>query len=109
MHTSLRRYEVDAEEMDELMRRIDAGFARHIAVRPGFATYEAIDCGPELWTISAFIDAEEADASRSLARDWVATALADLSIEVVEVLRGEVVVNRAARQALTPAHAETSI
>lgn len=109
MYTSLRRYRVEPAQMDELMRRIDAGFARHIAVRPGFATYEAIDCGEELFTISAFVDAEEAEASRSLARDWVANALADLSVEVVEVLRGEVVVNRAAGGALKPAHAETSV
>ncbi len=109
MHTSIRRYQVEAAHMDELMGRIDKEFARHIAVRPGFGTYEAIECGGgEFVTISAFVEAEEADASRSLARDWVRTALADIPLEVVEVQHGEILINRADRSVLSPSHSDTS-
>lgn len=106
MYTSIRRYSVEPSQMDELMHRVDSEFARHIAVRPGFATYEAIDLGDGFLTISAFLEAEEAEESRSLARDWVRVSLADIPIEVEEVVHGEIVVNRAVRDAMHPVHSE---
>lgn len=109
MYVSIRRYRLDPEHMEELLQRVDESFARSLQVRPGFASYEAVDCGSgELLTLSAFTDAEQAEASRDLARTWTENELADLPLELFEVLHGELIVNRAARSATRPAHSDTS-
>ena len=54
--------------MDELIRRVDEGFAEDIGRRPGFVAYEFVDCDDgEIITLSVFRDADQADASRELA------------------------------------------
>ena len=45
MHTSVRKYKVDPEQMDELIRRVDESFAPRIEAMPGFVAYELLDCG----------------------------------------------------------------
>jgi hypothetical protein len=95
--------------MDELARRVDDGFAEEIRTRHGFVSYEFVDCGDgEILTISMFADANEAEASRELARDWTEENLADMEFRRLEALHGEVMVSRAAGEMLEPAHAGTA-
>src|SRR5205823_6342442 len=55
MFASIRRYRTREGSMDELARRVDVGFAEEICARPGFVSYEFIDCGDgEVMTISIF-------------------------------------------------------
>jgi hypothetical protein len=94
--------------MDDLARRVDDGFAEELRTRPGFVSYEFVDCGDgEILTISMFADANGAEASRELARDWTEENLADMEFRRLEALHGEVMVSRAAGEMLEPAHAGT--
>ena len=103
---SIRRYRLAHGSMDELARRVDEGFAEEIRTRPGFVSYEFIDCdGDEVITISMFSKARQAEASRELAQRWTEENLTDLEFDRIEALHGEVMVSRAAGEMLEPAHA----
>jgi len=103
---SIRRYRLRSGSMEELSRRVDAGFAEDIAREPGFIAYEFMDCGDgEILTLSVFAEAGHAEASRVLAQRWTAQNLQDLEFSRLEALRGEIMVSRAARDMLEPGHA----
>jgi Antibiotic biosynthesis monooxygenase len=109
MYASVRRYRLREGSMDELMRRVDEGFAEEIAGQPGFCSYEALDCGDgEVITISVFRESAEAEASRDLAQRWTDENLTDLTFDRLEPLHGAVMVSRAVEDMLEAAHATTS-
>jgi hypothetical protein len=102
---SIRRYRLLRGSMEELTRRVDEGFAEDISRRPGFVAYEFMDCRDgEIITLSVFRDADQAEASRELAQRWTEENLQDLEFRRIEVLRGEILVSRAARDMLEPGH-----
>jgi hypothetical protein len=99
-------YRLQRGSMEELTRRVDEGFAEDIGRRPGFVAYEFMDCRDgEIITLSVFRDADQAEASRELAQRWTEENLQDLDFRRIEVLRGEILVSRAARDMLEPGHA----
>jgi hypothetical protein len=105
MYASVRRYRLDSGSVDDLMHRVDTGFAEMISRVPGFGAYEAIDCGDgTLCTVTIFHDAESADASVQRAAEWIAENLGDLDLERTDVFGGEIMVSRANRGVLEPAH-----
>jgi heme-degrading monooxygenase HmoA len=105
MFASIRRYRLTEGSMDELTRRVDEGFAEQVSEQPGFMSYEFLDCGDgEVMTISVFSDADGAEASRELAQRWTEENLRDLELGRIEVLRGEILVSRAAEEMLAPGH-----
>lgn len=109
MFASIRRYRLHEGSMDDLMQRVDRGFAEEISRQPGFCSYEALDCGDgEVVTISVFGGAEQAEASRELARRWSEEDLGDFGFTRVEALRGQIMVSRAVEDVLEPAHAGSS-
>jgi hypothetical protein len=109
MYANIRRYRLREGSMEELMRRVDEGFANEIVGQPGFCSYEALDCGDgEVTTISIFGESDQADASRELAQIWTAENLTEFEFHRVEVLHGEILVSRAVEEMLAPAHAPTS-
>jgi hypothetical protein len=109
MFASIRRYRLHEGSMDDLMRRVDGGFAEEISRRPGFCSYEALDCGDgEVVTISVFGEAGQAEASRELAQRWSDENLGDFGFTRLEALHGEILVSRAVEDVLEPAHAGAS-
>lgn len=105
MFASIRRYRLQQGPMEELVRRVDAGFAEDISAQRGFVSYEFIDCGEgEVITVSIFREADGAEASRLLARQWTEQSLADFEFAGIETLRGEIEVSRAAQDMLEPVH-----
>jgi hypothetical protein len=106
MFASIRRYRLRQGPMEELARRVDNGFAEEISVQPGFVSYEFIDGGEgEVTTLSVFREADQAEASRELARGWTEESLSDFEFSRIEALRGEIDVSRAAKDMLEPGHA----
>jgi hypothetical protein len=96
MFASIRRYRLREGSMDDLMRRVDGGFAEEISRRPGFCSYEALDCDDgEVVTISVFGEAGQAEASRELAQRWSDENLGDFRFTRLEALHGEILVSRA--------------
>jgi hypothetical protein len=91
--------------MDDLARRVDEEFAEQICAQPGFVSYEFMDCGDgQIMTVSMFAEAEQADASRDLARRWTEQSLRDTEFSPLDPMRGEVLVSRAARDMLDAGH-----
>jgi heme-degrading monooxygenase HmoA len=105
MFASMRRYRVQPAGLDEFMRRVDATFADQIAGRPGFVSYELIDCGDgDLFTLSIFREPHQAEASRALARDWTEEHLRDIDHTRFDAVHGESVVGRAEAGMLEASH-----
>jgi hypothetical protein len=106
MHTSVRKYKVDPEQIDELVRRVDEMFAPRIEAMPGFVAYKLLDCGNGIViTITTCHDREAAERSIELAADFVAKELEGIEIERVEATIGEVGVSRAIAEMLEPTRA----
>jgi len=106
MHTSVRKYKVDPEQMDEVVRRVDQTFAPRIEAMPGFVAYELLDCGYGiLLTITTCHDRDAAERSIQLAADFVSSELEGIEIERVEATIGEVGVSRALAEMLEPTRA----
>jgi hypothetical protein len=109
VYASIRRYRLREGSIDDLMDRVDGGFAEEISRQPGFCSYEAIDCGDgEVTTISVFREASEAEASRELAQRWTEENLAEFQFDRLPPTSGEIMVSRAAGDMLEPGHTDTS-
>jgi hypothetical protein len=108
MFANIRRHRLARGSMDELMRRIDEGFAELLSAQEGFVSYQAIELPErELITVSVFRDPPQAEASRHLAQRWIEAELADMDLQRVEVLRSEIDVSRASDAMLEPLHASS--
>lgn len=106
MFCTVRRYQVDPDQVDDLMHRIDTIFCEQIEREPGFVAYEALDCGAGVCiTISTFSDREGAERSTVLAATFVRDELSDIPIERLNAWTGEAKVSRATSELLEPAHA----
>jgi hypothetical protein len=79
MHAVIRRYKVNAQDRDEVVRRAESGFIPLIRKVRGFQSYRiaATDDG-DLTTTSVFDDEQGADESIKTAAGWVKENLATL-------------------------------
>jgi hypothetical protein len=111
MYASVRKYSVDAERVDELMHRVDEGFAPRLEKMPGFLAFQAIDAGVDragegtVFTITICSDREAADRSAEIASEFVRDELGEIEVERLEAATGAVSVNRAMSDVLGAAHA----
>jgi len=106
MYCSVRRYRMDPTRVDELMHRVDEGFAELIEREPGFVGYQVLDCGEgTIVTVTTCRDREGAENSIALAAGWIRDNLSDVEIERVDAFVGEAKVSRAIAEMLQPAHA----
>jgi hypothetical protein len=111
MYASVRKYNVDADRVDELIHRVDEKFVSRLEEMPGFVAYQVIDAGADrsgearLFAITICSDREAADRSAEIAAEFVGDELADVEIERVEAATGPVRVSRAVAEVLEAAHA----
>jgi hypothetical protein len=111
MYASVRKYSVDPERVDELMHRVDGGFAPRLAEMSGFVAYQAIDAGVDragegtVFAVTICRDREAADRSAEIAAEFVRDNLGDMEVERLEAATGAVRVNRAVSGVLETAHA----
>jgi hypothetical protein len=90
MYAVIRRYE-DVSSVDEVMRRIEAGWAPLIRQAPGLIAYYAVDAGGgAAASISLFEDQAQAEDSARRVADWVRENLGSLSPNPAQVTAGEV-------------------
>jgi quinol monooxygenase YgiN len=91
MHVAIRRYQVDAASVDEVMRQVNEGFIPIIKNADGFLAYYALNAGAgEIATVSVFEDQAGAEESIRMAADWVRQNLAALLPNPPEISAGEV-------------------
>ncbi|WP_157592489.1 hypothetical protein [Solirubrobacter soli] len=101
----MRRYRMQPGSAAEFVRRVDESFADQIATRAGFVSYVLIDCGGgDLFTLSMFLEAGQAEASRELAQQWTGANLGDIEHSRFEAIHGESVVSRVAAEMLDAVH-----
>jgi hypothetical protein len=111
MYTSVRKYLVEADRVDELMHRVDETFAPRLEEMPGFVAYQVVDAGADrsgkdvLFSITICSDREAVDRSMEMAADFVSSELSDMEVERVEAAAGQVGVSRAVSDVLKAAHA----
>jgi hypothetical protein len=97
MHASVRKFKVDIERMDEVLRRLAEGFVPRIAELPGFTAYHAVDAGHGILIAVTFGDDLEAvERTTEIGVEFVRDELSDVEIERVEAAHGEVRVSQAA-------------
>ena len=106
MHMVVRKYQLDDGDMDEAMHRLDASMADRMAGEPGFVAYECATTGPDtIMSVTIFRDAAGCERSDELAAEFVRDELSDVKVTKRDSESGDVVVSRAAREVLEPAHA----
>jgi quinol monooxygenase YgiN len=92
----MRRYRIDATNMDEIVRRAQSGFVPIVRQLPGFAAYALIDAGGgTLVTLGGFRDEEAADRSTEEAAGWIKENLAQLVPNAPEVTRSKIRLSKA--------------
>src|SRR3954454_2675404 len=106
MHTVVRRYRLDDGDIDEAMHRVDTMLAERIASEPGFVAYECAKIGADtILSFTTFRDEAGCERSQELAAEFVRDELSDMKITRTASDSGQVMVSRAAREVLEPAHA----
>ena len=93
MFASIRKYKVKRGMVEELARRVQAGFVPLMREMHGFEGYYLLDGGPEvLITISIFDGADAALASNVIAADWVRDNVLEFTRGMPEVMVGNALV-----------------
>ena len=111
MYTSVRKYLVDADRIDDLMHSVDEKFAPRLEEMPGFVAYQVIDAGEDrvgkgiVFSITICHDPEAAERSVEMAAEFVNAELGDMEVERVEAAGGNVSVSRAVSEVLEAGHA----
>jgi len=94
MYASVRRYRINPDNMDELMRRVP-GAVDVISSLSGFRAYYVVRGGDDsIATVSLFNDKDAAVLSNQAAARWVKENAADLISGALDTVTGEVVAYR---------------
>jgi hypothetical protein len=106
MYASVRKFRCRPDQVAEALHRVDEIFAPRLEEMDGFVAYEAIDCGEgAVMSVTVCRDRAAVERSLELSGQFVRDDLADIEIERIEALEGEVTVSRAREDVLEPAHA----
>jgi heme-degrading monooxygenase HmoA len=90
MYATIRIYS-EAEGLADAVAEHKAEIVGLFREIDGFRSYHIVKTGPVSATsITVYDDQAGAEASTQIARDWIASNLADLSISAPQVLVGEV-------------------
>ena len=106
MHASIRKYRGPQDQVADVLHKVDELLAPRLEEMDGFIAYECVDCGDGIvCSMTICSDEKAAQQSLELSRQFVRDDLADIEIEPLEALDGEVAVSRARSEVLEPAHA----
>ena len=106
MFTSVRTYQADAAQIDEMLPIIDQKFVPAVADMPGMCSYQVIDCGGGvIMTVSCFTTEEGAERSTEMAGEFVRDELSDFQIERTNVAEGAARISVAQQGVLEATHA----
>jgi hypothetical protein len=75
-------------DVDELAERAESGMLPIFQAADGFKAYSVATTGDEIWSMSVWETAEQAEAANGLAAEWVAENVAD-QVTVMESHVGE--------------------
>ena len=104
MYATIRRYEVAEDgQMDEITRDIRENFLPMISELPGFVSYDVLDAGGRLATVSVFETKEGADESTRRAAEYVKqNPTFQRRLSKPGITQGEVTLHKAAERGRGP-------
>lgn len=92
MYMSIRTYRIGSGELDEVVRRVDEGWADQLRTEPGFLSYHVVATGPnELVSMTACLDEDGLERVVQKSGEWVGTRLMGLDVVLEHSLVGKVV------------------
>jgi hypothetical protein len=105
MYATIRRYEVAEDgQMDEITRDIRENFLPMISELPGFVSYDVLDAGGRLATVSVFETKEGADESTRRAAEYMKqNPTFQRRLSKPGITQGEVTLHKAAERGRGPA------
>jgi hypothetical protein len=96
MHATIRQYTMKRDRAADLLRSIQDEFVTEVSKIPGFISYEAVDAGDRLVTISMFEGKDGSEESTRRAAKFVASHPEfSQGIGPAQVTEGEVKVHKA--------------
>src|SRR5918911_3627963 len=99
MFATIRRYTVQGAQMEEMARDIRENFLPRITQVPGFVSYDVLDAGDRLVTVSVFETREGAEESTRRAAEYVKqNPTFQRGLSKPEITQGEVRVHEAAER-----------
>ena len=92
MFASIRTYRVNQDQRDEVIRRVDEGWADELRRQRYALSYLVVATGPgELVSITACQDEKTLGMVVEKSAEWVGAHLMDLDVTLLEERRGQVV------------------
>lgn len=91
MFMSIRTYRVGAGQHDEVVRRVDEGWADEVARMPGFVSYYVVASGPnELVSVTGFTEEKQLEEAVFRSGEWVGGHLIEFDVKLVDTKQGRV-------------------
>ena len=91
MFMSIRSYRVRPDQRDEVVRRVDDGWADQLKKQSGFVAYYVVASGPEeLVSMTACLSEEALKRVVEASAEWVGGHLMDLDVTLTEEREGRV-------------------
>lgn len=98
MYTFVRRYNVNPDSVNEVIRRAVEGFVPIVSKAQGFLSYDLMNSGNgTVTTISAFDNQVAAEKANVLTMEWVEANLSPFITEPPLVIGGKVSVHKTAQ------------
>jgi hypothetical protein len=92
MFMSIRTYKVGSGQLDEVVRRVDEGWADQLRSEPGFLSYHVVATGPnQLVSMTACLEEDSLERVVQKSGEWVGTRLMGLDVVLEHSLVGRVV------------------
>jgi hypothetical protein len=92
MYMSIRTYRIGSGQLDEVVRRVDEGWADQLRKEPGFLSYHVVATGPnELVSMTACLEEDTLERVVQKSGEWVGTRLTGLDIALEHSRVGKVV------------------
>ena len=94
MHARVAYYKLRSGSFDEVVRQVEApgGLLEIFRERPGFQSYELVETGAGLFSVSHWESSVQADAATDAAAAWVVEHIDDL-VKLQQSDTGEVVLS----------------
>jgi hypothetical protein len=92
MYMSIRTYRVGSGQLNEVVRRVDEGWADQLRSEPGFLSYHVVATGPnELVSMTACLEEDGLERVVQKSGEWVGTRLMGLDVVLEHSRLGKVV------------------
>ena len=91
MFMNIRRYRIGPGQRDEVVRRVDEGWADQLRNEPGFVSYHLVAAGPEeLVSVTACLDEQDLARIVQKSGEWVGVHLLGLEVHLEDQRQGMV-------------------